>query len=187
MGIRTCCLLLTMLVAVVVKAQDKGVYRSFNTMGIIAGDSKSAYQVLTTHGLQFKNWYAGIGTGIDDYRNRSVPVLVSLSRYLLSRNNLFVNINAGPNFVWGKNERNRLWNQLDSKAFPGLFAEAGFGYRLETKNPGQGILFGTYYSYKNFKERFVVPGACSNPPCDNMNEYIRSKFSRWVFKVGFVF
>lgn len=181
------CLLIVIGVCCTLHAQDKIAYRSYNYMGVVAGDSKSAYQVLTTHGVGFNNWYAGIGTGIDDYRNRSVPVLLSLVRYLLPQNNLFVNINGGPNFVWGKSERNRLWNQLDSKAMPGLFAEAGFGYRLETAKKGQGVLFGTYYSYKNMKERFTVPGVCNNPPCENMNEYINSSFSRWAFKVGFVF
>lgn len=181
------CLLFILPACLLTKAQKQVQYRSFNTIGILAGDNKSAYQVLTTHGVTYKTWYAGIGTGIDDYRNRSVPLILSLSKYLLAENNLFVNINAGPNFIWGKSERNRLWNEIDSKAFPGLFAEAGFGYRLETKKPGQGILFGTYYSYKNLKERFEVPGVCNNPPCDNTNEYIHSRFSRWAFKLGFVF
>lgn len=181
------CLLLIITFYTKLQAQEKPAYRSFNTVGIAIGDSKSAYQVFTSHGVSYKSWYAGIGTGVDDYRNRSVPVILSVARYLLPQNNLFVQMNAGPNFVWGKGERNRLWNQLDSKAFPGLFAEAGFGFRLETRNPEQGILFGTYYSYKNFKEKFVVPGNCSNPPCDNMNEYIKSGFSRWAFKMGFVF
>lgn len=179
--------LVVLFITTLVQAQEKPAYRSYNSVGVVAGDSKSAYQVLTTHGVGFNNWYAGIGTGIDDYRNRTVPVIISLSRYLLVKNNLFININAGPNFIWGKNERNRLWNELDSKALPGLFAEAGLGYRLETVKTGQGILFGTYYSYKKLKERFTVPGVCDNPPCDNMNEYIHSRFSRWAFKVGFVF
>ena len=184
---RLLCLLVIITFGIRAAAQVKPAYRSFNTVGMAIGNSKSAYQVLTTHGVSYKSWYAGVGTGVDDYRNRSVPVILSVSRYLLSQNNLFINVNGGPNFVWGKSERNRLWNQLDSKAFPGLFAEAGFGFRLETRNPEQGILFGTYYSYKNFKERFEVPGVCNNPPCDNMNEYIKSRFSRWAFKLGFVF
>ncbi len=185
--IKVGCSFLLACICLIAQAQDKLTYRSFNTIGVVAGDSKSAYQVLTTHGVNYKTWYAGIGSGIDDYRNRSIPLILSLSKYLLAQNNLFVNINAGSNFVWGKNERNRLWNQLDSKALPGLFAEAGFGYRLETAKKGQGVLFGTYYSYKNFKERFTVPGVCNNPPCENKNEYINSTFSRWAFKVGFVF
>ncbi|MFT3949101.1 MAG: hypothetical protein QM763_19205 [Agriterribacter sp.] len=168
-----------------VKAQI--VYRSYNFIGVVAGEAKSAYQVLTTHGIQHRSWYAGIGAGIDDYRNRTVPLFVSIVKQVLPQNNMFVNINAGTQFIWGKNERHTLWNAVDSKAFPGFLGEAGIGYRLPVGKDGQGMMFGTYYSYKSFREKFTVVGICNNPPCENMTEYIDSKFNRWAFKVGFVF
>ncbi len=162
-------------------------YRSYNTGGIVVGDSKSAYQVLTTHGVQYQKWYTGLGTGIDNYYTRTVPVIFTLLRDVLPKNNMFVNINAGPQFVWGKDQRNQLWNAIESKVFPGFFGEAGFGYRIAIGNEGQSIMFGTYYSYKTHKEKYIVPGICTNPPCQNMTEYINSKFSRWAFKMGLVF
>lgn len=162
-------------------------YRSYNSIGVVAGDAKSAYQVLTTHGVQHRSWLAGIGTGIDDYRNRTVPLFLSIVKQVLPRNNMFVNINAGTQFVWGKNARHTLLNAIDSKALPGFFGEAGFGYRLPVGKDGQGIMFGTYYSYKSFKEKYTVVGICNNPPCAYMTEYINSRFNRWAFKVGFVF
>lgn len=168
-------------------AQAQVNYRSYNTAGIVVGDSKSAYQVLTTHGVQYKTWYAGVGVGIDNYRTRTVPVIVSLLKEVLPKNNMFINVNAGPHFVWGKDQRNELWNAIDSKAFPGFFGEAGIGYRIKVGNEGQSIMFGTYYSYKTHKEKFIVPGVCNNPPCQNSTEYIVSKFSRWAFKLGLVF
>ena len=172
---------------VATKTNGQVTYRSYNSAGVVVGDPRSAYQVLTSHGAQYKNWYAGIGTGIDDYRNRTVPVIISLIRQVLPKNNMFVNLNAGTQYIWGKDERNELWNAIDSKAFPGFFGELGIGYRLQAGNPGQGIMFGTYYSYKSFREKFTMPGVCSNPPCENTTEYIDSKFSRWAFKLGFIF
>ncbi len=162
-------------------------YRSYNTGGIVVGDTKSAYQVLTTHGVQYKTWYAGVGTGIDNYRNRTVPVIFSLLKDVLPKNNMFVNINGGPQFVWGKDQRNQRWNAIESRVLPGFFGEAGFGYRIPVGNEGQSIMFGTYYSYKTHKEKYIVPGVCNNPPCQNATEYITSKFSRWAFKLGLVF
>lgn len=162
-------------------------YRSYNSGGVVVGDTRSAFQVLTTHGVQYKSWYLGAGAGIDDYRNRTVPVFLSLLRDVLPKNNMFVNINAGPQFVWGKGQRNERWNAIESRALPGFFGEAGFGYRIPVGKEGQSIMFGTYYSYKTHKEKYIVTGGCMNPPCQNTTEYITSTFSRWAFKLGLVF
>jgi len=178
--------LLVMLFAGILTQAQIG-YRSYNSVGVVVGESKSAYQVLTTHGIQYHKWYAGAGVGIDDYRNRTVPLVVSLLRDVLPRNNMFININAGPQFVWGKNQRNEVWNAIESKALPGFLGEAGIGYRIKVGNEGQSIMFGSYYSYKTHKEKYIVPGICNNPPCQNATEYITSSFSRWAFKLGLVF
>lgn len=162
-------------------------YRSYNYVGVVAGQSKSAYQVLTTHGARYQGWYIGVGTGIDNYRNRTVPLFVSAQKEILPKNNMFVNINVGTQFLWNDTERNQIWGAVDQKAYPGFFGEAGIGYRLPVGKDGQGILFGTYYSYKYFKEKFVVPQICTNPPCNPASEYVRSHFSRWAFKLGFAF
>lgn len=167
--------------------QAQVTYRSYNYVGVVAGQSKSAYQVLTTHGANYEGWYLGLGTGIDDYRNRTIPVFISALKEVLPKNNMFININAGTQFLWSDKERNQIWGAVAQKAYPGFFGEAGLGYRLQAGKEGQGILFGTYYSYKYFKEKFEVPQICTNPPCNTSSEYVRSQFSRWAFKVGFVF
>ncbi len=162
-------------------------YRSYNTAGVVMGESKSAFQVLTTHGVQHKTWYVGIGAGVDNYRSRTVPVILSVLKDILPQNNMFVNVSGGPQFLWGKAQMNHRWNAIESRAVPGFFGEAGLGYRIAVGNEGQSIMFGTYYSYKTHKEKYIVPGVCNNPPCQNGTEYITSQFSRWAFKLGLVF
>lgn len=183
---KTWVLLLTVLLTGI-SLQAQFSYRSYNSIGIVAGNSETSYQVLTNHGVQHKSWYAGIGTGIDGYRIRTFPLYVSVLKDILPKNNMFININAGTQFLWGKNEGNFIWNSLDKKVLPGFLGEAGTGYRLKVGNEGQSIMFGTYFSYKSITESFKVEGVCTNPPCGLQNEYITSQFSRWAFKFGFVF
>lgn len=167
---------------------QKATYRSYNYAGILEGESKHAFQALTTHGLQLGTWFVGLGTGFDNYRKWSMPLIVSGSKYLFpGRNNLFLNANAGTNFVF--NQENGFFpGSTDSKFQPGFFGEMGLAYRLQlhTMKAGEGILLGTYYSYKAFREKFTVPGSCNNPPCANEYEYINYQLNRWAFKVGFV-
>jgi hypothetical protein len=170
-----------------VTAQKKS-YRSYNYAGILEGQSKMAYQVLTTHGFQLGSYFVGLGTGFDNYRKWSLPLFVSGSKYLFpGKNNLFLNANAGTHFVFNQDE-GFLPGATASKYVPGFFGELGLAYRLQlhSMKAGEGILFGTYYSYKAFKEQFTVPGNCANPPCANEYEYINYQLNRWAFKVGFV-
>lgn len=167
---------------------QKTVYRSYNYAGILEGESKVGYQVLTTHGLQLGSYFVGLGTGFDTYRKWSFPLFVSASKYLFpGKNNFFLNANAGTVFV-SNHEADPLAGAVSSQFRPGLFGEMGLAYRLQlhTMKPGQGVLFGAYYSYKAFREKFTKPGNCNNPPCADEYEYLNYHLHRWAFKVGFV-
>lgn len=167
---------------------QKTVYRSYNYAGILEGESRPGYQVLSTHGLQLGSYFVGLGTGFDTYRKWSFPLFVSASKYLFpAKNDFFLNANAGTVFV-SNHEKGALAGAVSSKFKPGLFGEMGLGYRLQlhTMKSGQGVLFGAYYSYKAFKEKFTKPGSCNNPPCADEYEYINYHLHRWAFKVGFV-
>lgn len=166
---------------------QKVTYRSYNYAGLLEGESKHAFQVLTTHGVQLGSYFVGLGAGFDNYRKWSLPLVISASKYLLpGKNNLFLNANAGTHFVFNQGN-GFLPRSTNSKFQPGFFGEMGLAYRLQlhSMKAGEGILFGTYYSYKAFKEKFTIPGICSNPPCADNYEYVNYQLNRWAFKVGF--
>jgi len=167
---------------------QKTVYRSYNYMGILEGESKTGYQVLTTHGLQLGSYFVGLGGGFDTYREWSFPVFVSASKSLFGgKNDLFLNANAGTAFM-PKHTSTSWSGQISSGFRPGLFGEMGLAYRLQlhTMKSGQGVLFGAYYSYKAYKEKVMQPIFCINPPCPNEYDYLNYYLHRWAFKVGFV-
>ncbi|MGN6292891.1 MAG: hypothetical protein ACTHMV_09130 [Chitinophagaceae bacterium] len=169
-------------------AAQKTVYRSYNYMGVLEGESKTGYQVLTTHGLQLGSYFVGLGTGFDTYKEWSIPVFVSASKYLFrGKNDFFLNANAGTVFV-PKHKTVNWQGTINSEIKPGLFGEMGLAYRLKSHamKSGQGVLFGMYYSYKAYKEKVTTPTFCINPPCLNEYETINYYLHRWAFKVGFV-
>lgn len=57
--------LLTM--AVEINAQQKPRFSTQNSVGLLFGGSDNAPQVQTVNGIAYRNWFAGIGTGIDWY------------------------------------------------------------------------------------------------------------------------
>ena len=166
---------------------QKTAYRSYSYLGLLEGQSSASFQLTTSHGLEFGSYFAGLGVGLDEYRKWSLPIFVTASKYLFPRrNNLFVSANAGTHLLFNQQEQ-LIFNSTSSKLLPGFFGEMGLVYRfpLSGMKPGQGLVFGTYYSYKAFKEKFAVPGNCNNPPCADGFEYTNYQLNRWAFKLGF--
>jgi hypothetical protein len=178
-------LLFALLINSFCSVAQKKTYRSYNYFALLAGE-KTGQQLLTTHGLEKGSWFAGIGTGIDNYERLSLPVFLSGSKYLFpSSNNLLFTINAGVSFsLENNNEMLRTAVKANYPARP--FGEAGFVYRFSEKSmkPGQGILLGAYYSYKAMRVKQTLSGNCPNPPCADTYEYINYELNRWAFKVG---
>ncbi len=167
---------------------QKTVYQSYNYMGVLAGESKTGYQILTTHGLQLGTYFVGVGGGFDTYKEESFPLFVSAAKYLSrGKNDFFLNANAGTVFVSKHRPANWL-SATTSETKPGLFGEMGLAYRLQlhAMKSGQGVLFGMYYSYKAYKEKLTTPMFCISPPCPNQYESLNFYLHRWAFKVGFV-
>ena len=66
--------LLTLFLTIGLMAQQKPRFSTQNMVGLLVGGSDNAPQVQTINGLVYRNWFTGIGTGIDWYYQRSIPV-----------------------------------------------------------------------------------------------------------------
>lgn len=176
-----------LLLATVLQAQGKNSYRSYNYIGLLQGEDKVKYQFMTIHGLQHKSWFAGIGTGIDNYGITTVPVFVSVNKYVLPKNNMFVSLNMGTSFVWKDDYHFLSLNSVESDFKPRLFWEAGFGYRLNVGKPGQGILLGIYHSYKQIREVYSYSQGCPYGNCPDDKDVFTATYRRIALKLGFVF
>ena len=154
--------------------------------GIVEGEQGTSFHVEMLNGIWYKTWFAGVGTGIDYYYFRSIPIYLSATKYLSPRNHSFyVQGDGGINFAWG-DQSSFTWNEVDSKFKPGVYwnGSAGFATGLDKKNS---FLFGVGYSNKSLKEIKEIAIPCFNPPCENSFETYRYNLNRLTLRLGWQF
>lgn len=176
-----------LLITVAGYGQNKLKFRSQNYIGILEGEAHSAFHLQTINGFGFNKWFGGIGTGLDYYFLRSIPVFLSVSHdFSLKPRTFFISADAGYSFTWESVDRNR-WNDFISQKYvPAPYWSGGLGYRVGMKN-GDGILLNVGYSFKHIKEKREQRIQCINPPCDTFNERYDYRLKRLSLKVGWLF
>ncbi len=78
-------LILAVCLSVIVSAQQKTgtgnwQFHSINNIGLLEGQTGSAFQLQSINGMQYKSWYAGIGLGLDFYRYRTIPLFIDFRK-----------------------------------------------------------------------------------------------------------
>ena len=166
--------------------KDKQAFGSQVSAGVVEGQYGTSFHIETVNGIRTKTWFNGIGTGLDYYYYRTIPLYLSSTKYLTARNHSFyVQGNAGVNFAWERDPISR-WNEVSSEFKPGLYWNGSLGWAtgLDRKNS---FLFGIGYSYKFIKEIKEIAVFCINPPCENSVETYRYSLRRLSLKLGWQF
>lgn len=163
-------------------------YSSQSYAGLVTGESGSAAQVQIINGVQWKNWFAGAGAGIDWYYFRSVPVFLSINRHWLQKNrrSLFVSADAGYNAAWAE----KVYYDFppyDREYKGGLYWATGVGYKLGVGKSDNAVLFHLGYSYKKLGEEQSYVAPCLNPPCPTYTERYDYKLRRFSLRLGWGF
>jgi hypothetical protein len=160
---------------------------SFQTIiqgGLLAGSSTESFALQTINGFRIGNWYAGVGTGLDFYMQRGVPLFADV-RYHLSnqRKSFFIYTDAGVHVPWVKNKEQR--NIISQST--GLYTDAGVGFRLATKK-GDAFLFSAGYTYKHVaeKQKGFTWQPWPQPNGETVLNY-NYRFNRVAVKFGLVF
>lgn len=155
------------LAAASVIAQVKPRYAGSFEIGMMNGSAETNGYLQTSHGVQYQNWFAGLSTGIDYYRFRTVPVLFELKKQFSSGTvRPFVSFAAGTSLPWlmasEKNVRWIWWQGDTSDYYKGLAMEASLGVVLRAKaKPSFTIQAG--WSQKNVEEQFVERSFLPSP------------------------
>jgi hypothetical protein len=166
-------------------AQEKLRYSSMNYAGLLEGDNGSAFQLQTVHGLKFSRWFTGIGTGLDYYYLRSVPLFLSVNRGLFNQPRTpYISLDGGINFAWFKREQPMWGDFLASDFSPALYWAAGLGYKVSMRNKKDALLLNIGYSFKQMKEDQEKAVFCINPPCPPRVEHYSYKLNRVSVKLG---
>ena len=165
---------------------EKKFFSSQISAGIVEGEQNTNLHVELLNGLRYKTWFAGIGTGLDYYYYRTIPVYLSGIKYLSPRNHsFFVQGDAGVNFVWEEDRMNNR-NEVSHEFKPGIYWNGivGFATGLDRKNA---FSFGLGYSQKSFKEIKEMAIWCFNPPCENTFETYKYNLKRLTLRIGWQF
>lgn len=167
-------------------AQSKINFSSQNYVGLLAGEGKTAFQVQTVNGIIYKAWFAGLGTGIDWYYLRSIPLFASFGRdfFKIKKGNFYISADGGVNFAWSEP---RDYNVIaDQKYIPAIYYGAGLGYKMVTGKNAHVLLINIGYSYKHIRERLrylhVIDSSDSY-----LTEYYDDHLRRLSLKFGWGF
>jgi hypothetical protein len=177
-----------MLLAGAARGQSKYSFHSQNFVGIIGGESDAAIQIQTINGVKRDTWFAGLGTGLDYYYQRTVPLFLSATKYFTTRrNSMFLSLDGGTNFLWDNTTANSFNGfRNDGDFTPSLYYGAHFGYRAGVKK-NNGILMSIGYSHKRLKEKLKTQVFCTDPPCTDTFEEYNYKLNRYSFRLGWTF
>ena len=147
------CSVLILLLSIGLKAQmsqqnEKPTFSSINSIGFVSGSTGDNFIVQTINGIKYKKWNVGIGTGIDWYGVRSVPLVLDARRnFTHHRHQPFIYANGGFSFTWanGSLAPSYYSTKIDYKNT--YCYETGAGYNIAFKNK-TALVLSVGYSYK---------------------------------------
>jgi hypothetical protein len=166
-------------------------FHSINNMGLMEGQTGSAFQLQTVNGIQYKSWFGGIGLGLDYYRFRTIPLFADIRKeFGKAGNKFFVFADAGISFYWQKDKDVKQF-PIDDKFENGFFGETGVGYKFKL-NSKVAFLFSGSYSCKKLTETgntyYYIPFYTTvDPTYPNPAEKINYHLNRLLLNVGIEF
>ena len=178
----TCLWLITTLISLTAPAQEKIRFNSISMVGLAAGETGNSALIQTINGISFKNWFAGIGLGIDYYKNKTIPLFFDL-RVPIGKTNFFVFADPGYNFPF-KNKPDEKVSFYDTYQFSGgFYSELGIGYKMRVSGKNY-LLFTSGYSYKKLNNKVGVINPCLIGPCPVDYSTYEYGYSRILLKAG---
>jgi hypothetical protein len=168
-------------------AQKKISFSSQNYAGLVTGEVNTELQLQTINGIKKGPWFAGIGTGIDWYYLRSIPLFASVNRSFLQKGkrSFLFSGDAGYNFPW--RDQTYYDQPYGSKQKSGLYWAAGAGYKFGVGKSDNAILMQFGYSFKKLGDEVKSAVPCLIPPCPETVTTYDYRLKRISFKIGWGF
>jgi hypothetical protein len=166
-------------------------FHSINNVGLLEGETGSAFQLQTINGAQYKSWFAGVGLGLDFYRLRSIPLFADIRKEFGKGNNkLFAYADMGINFSWVTDQQKTSYVQND-KFSNGFYSDLGLGYKVSAGEKNA-ILLSLGYSFKksveSYDQMYFYPNGYFDPgEPDLSKQKINYSLNRLTLKIGWEF
>lgn len=155
-------------------------------IALLSGSCVDGAQIQLAGGLVKNNWHLGLGTGIDYYEMRSIPLYTDVRYHFGKEKKVFAYANLGYNFHWKENTDGRMYiiPPPNSVVKNGLYTDLGIGYSLAI-NKNRALALSMGYSVKQLSEA-IEPRSMDNfPPASDAPIVIRYAFKRVSFKVAY--
>ena len=176
------------------EAQQKNKSYLMPQLGVLDGDQSTSMQFQIVSGIVTKSWRIGMGTGIDYYKVRSVPIFADVRKYLGAAKKAFVFANVGYNVPWPMESQYKIFfvqgGNQKSQFEMGWYADAGIGYDIEIGKQ-KAISLSLSYSMKTFSEKYhehfdwIWGWAMPQIPETLPERKIEYSFRRLSLKAGF--
>ena len=168
-----------------VTGKPKPAYHAIGSIGLLDGEKSTSLQLQLVNGISYKNWYAGIGTGLDYYAVRSIPLTGYIERTFSNRLPIFAYGSAGIHFVWPR-DYDAEFRADYSEYNRGLYYDAGIGYRFALAKKGS-IRMSVGFSEKQYRETWEQPYIWGPPGQNPYKEVYDYRLKRLSIRAGFQF
>jgi hypothetical protein len=179
------CLIISLIISFSTSAQNEKIhFRSINLTGIVGGESQVNSVFQTINGINFSNWYSGIGIGIDDYRYKTLPLFFDARISFGNESKGFVYVDLGYNFPLENKPGKEMGYYNTSNFKGGLYTDFGIGFKTKfIKNSS--LLFSLGHSYKQVQSKIGIAPLCIG--CQSYFYDYKFGYGRIVLKAGVEF
>jgi hypothetical protein len=170
------------------KDPGKAVFHSIVSGGAMLGETRTKAFFQYSLGVNFYNFYAGLGVGYDAYRYNTIPVFADARYSFLGRRKvMFVYGNLGVGIPG--NYKKETFSEFErDRTRPGLYTDVGIGYKFLLRRTNN-FFVSVGHSIKQWVNVKDYEYPCGFLPC-NQDPYdftYRSNFYRMSFKAGWEF
>jgi hypothetical protein len=158
-------------------------------VGILEGEQGGSLQFGAMAGVKLKKWKTSIGSGLDYYGVRSIPLYLNVQHNILAADKTpFVFAGAGYHFPWAPTNTKDGFSSWSSSVNTdgGLYYHAGIGYELPALKKAA-LFFAAGLSSKHYREEILIPVYCVMGPCPEYKEKVAYRFRRLSIAMGLRF
>ena len=158
-------------------------------VGLLEGEQGGSLQFGAMGGIKLNKWTTSIGSGLDYYGVRSIPLYLNVQRNILASDKTpFLFAGAGYHFPWVPKNTKDMWSSwsgsIDTDG--GLYYHAGIGYQLPALKKAA-LFFAASISSKHYQEEILQPVFCNMGPCPEYKEKVAYRFRRLSIAMGLRF
>lgn len=156
------------------------------TTAFVGGENGKSAAYQAVNGIQFSNWFSGIGLAIDNYRYKSLPLFVDGRRFFGRQKNTFIYGNLGYNFAMKNAPEKDIYYYGTYHFSGGVYTDLGIGYRFYLGKHSS-LLFSLGNSLKKMQMKTEAPNQCLTGPCPVNYRVYQFNFNRLILQGGLIF